>query len=510
MAVSRSRTTALVLIHGIGEQVPMSTLRGFVEAVWQSDESLFDPNRPDSSDGGARERNPVWSKPDERNESFELRRITTERAKNDRRCDFYELYWADLMQGTAWEHVHTWIRKLLIRPLSKVPDHLFSAWILLWILSLVVLAGLAYVASPIKGDLSGWMAVGAFLGSGILTGLINFIALKYVGDAARYVSATPTNIKNRQAIRERGVALLERLMLPRENPTTGKKSFEYDRIIVVGHSLGTIVGYDILKHTFAKVHKNFDRDPSALQPKRHALENIVRRAWEADGELDLDEYRKGQDEARREFVAAGSPWIVSDFITIGSPLAHAEVLMADGHDDLRKQQRERILPTCPPEFEYDGTTNMRHFTYRNEDRTHQDNESEAQLLRTPHFASHFAFTKWTNIYSPAKAVLWGDIVSGPVADQFAYCRKAPISQTKSEPVQAIGREVVEPDKGESADQDAQENADTSNALRPNENKLYGVRDIAVMRAEDEGRRFLTDVTPSFPPAGIRAGRWFCA
>ena len=403
--------------------------------------------------------NPIWGKPDERNASFELRRITTERAKNNKTYDFFELYWADLMLGTTWEHVHTWIRKLLLRPISKVPDHLFGAWVLLWIFSLLALAGVAYSVVPSGRELSGWFAFGAFFGSAILTGFISFVALKYVGDAARYVSATPTNIENRQAIRNRGVALLERLMLPVEDQKTCKREYEYDRIIVVGHSLGTIVGYDILKHAFARVHKQFDRDPSASQPKRHALEEIIRVGMASNGELDFKNYRKAQDEARAEFVASGSPWIVSDFITIGSPLAHAEILMADGWDDLREQQQERILPTSPPELEYSGTTTMRHFSYRNAARTHDDNDAEAQLARTPHFASHFAFTKWTNIYSPAKAVFWGDIVSGPVADQFGYYHKA------------TGK------------------TDVKKAYRGT--TVRGVRDEAVMTKEDKGKRLLS-------------------
>jgi hypothetical protein len=36
---------AVVLIHGIGEQVQMDTLRGFVDAVWTTDSSLRRPNR---------------------------------------------------------------------------------------------------------------------------------------------------------------------------------------------------------------------------------------------------------------------------------------------------------------------------------------------------------------------------------------------------------------------------------------------------------------------------------
>ena len=68
-----SRSTpkqAVVVIHGMGEQRPMSTMRGFVEAVWTSDPALnprYAPGQPNKS----------WVTPDDHTGSHELRRITT-------------------------------------------------------------------------------------------------------------------------------------------------------------------------------------------------------------------------------------------------------------------------------------------------------------------------------------------------------------------------------------------------------------------------------------------------
>ncbi|MEK1888218.1 MAG: hypothetical protein AAAB35_11735 [Phyllobacterium sp.] len=61
---------AVVIIHGMGEQIPMETLQGFVETVWVTDDSLIDRDRPDSLTGGKRFENAVWSKPDRRNRSL--------------------------------------------------------------------------------------------------------------------------------------------------------------------------------------------------------------------------------------------------------------------------------------------------------------------------------------------------------------------------------------------------------------------------------------------------------
>ena len=74
---------AVVVIHGIGEQRPMDTLRGFVEAMIPTD-------TPDGI--------PLyWSKPDQLSRNFDLRVL---KASGRTSTDFYEYYWAHKMQGT--------------------------------------------------------------------------------------------------------------------------------------------------------------------------------------------------------------------------------------------------------------------------------------------------------------------------------------------------------------------------------------------------------------------------
>jgi len=94
---------AVVVIHGMGEQIPMDTIKGFVGAVWQKDDIITANGLPDPAE--------VWSKPDARTGSLELRRITTRESivslpqfPNGVRTDFYELYWADLIGGATWIH----------------------------------------------------------------------------------------------------------------------------------------------------------------------------------------------------------------------------------------------------------------------------------------------------------------------------------------------------------------------------------------------------------------------
>ena len=61
----RTTKRAVVLIHGMGDQSPMATLRGFVDAVWTSDEEVAGKNAKS------------WTVPDAILESREVRRITT-------------------------------------------------------------------------------------------------------------------------------------------------------------------------------------------------------------------------------------------------------------------------------------------------------------------------------------------------------------------------------------------------------------------------------------------------
>src|SRR5579864_2671160 len=56
----------------------------------------------------------------------------------------------------------------------------------------------------------------------------------YLGDAARYFRASPGNVLVRREIRKQAVDMLDAL----------HKSGNYDRVVVVAHSLGTVVAYD--------------------------------------------------------------------------------------------------------------------------------------------------------------------------------------------------------------------------------------------------------------------------
>ncbi len=89
---------AVVVVHGIGNQSPMQTLRGFVHAVWNADASLTTHSDRKS-----------WRKPDTMSRNFELRLVTTSEDRLGVRTDFFEFYYAHLLEGTSLSTVVWWI-----------------------------------------------------------------------------------------------------------------------------------------------------------------------------------------------------------------------------------------------------------------------------------------------------------------------------------------------------------------------------------------------------------------
>ena len=421
-----AKKTAIIILHGIGEQVPMQTIKGFVETVWSTDATLVRPGKPDPDTGSTtREENASWVKPDPRTRSFELNRITTEETIGGGRLDFFEYYWAHRVTGTTWAQVRTWLLGLLWRnPRTRVPKALLPTWMLLWVLTLLI-AGAAIAfgldllnLGPAEPGL--WSKIAIAIGSLIASAVIA-VMVSHVGDVVRYVQAKPENIAIRQDIRENGVRLLENLMGRQEDGSWGKS--DYSRIVVVGHSLGSIAGYDILSHAFARLEKDVlgKVDKETRQPKRAALEEHIRTGLAGNGGPGWkDRYRELQQEVFDEARATGGKWIVSDFVTLGSPLTHAEFLMARDCKSLERAKAMRELPCCPPVLEHDEKTTgaHRHFTFRPPDFDALGNASDAEAPRRPHHAAVFAYTRWTNIYSPHMAVVAGDLVSGAVGGAF--------------------------------------------------------------------------------------------
>lgn len=429
---------AIVVIHGMGEQMPMDTIKGFVRAAWETTTDLATTELSDPT--------AVWSKPDVRTGSLELRRITTRQTiKTDSfaegvRSDFYELYWADLSGGSTWNQVQDWIGGLLLRnPFTRVPRRVMLAWIVLWLLTLaVIVVSIAAVLPetaaigtyhlwdypPLKWlrGFRGWQLT-------ILTGALGLIATRFIvpyfGRVVRYTRAKPDNIAARKNIRERGMALLSELH---------KK--EYERIIVVGHSLGSILAYDLIsyfwaEHQAARIVTTGSPEFNALCEIEISLRQIeaARAAKQPPPLAALAAFHSAQTELGRLLRTRGRPagsdadrrWLITDFVTLGSPLTHAEFLMASSKKDFERRQRDREYPRSPPIRErldpgYEPIAIAAGF----------DLQDPPELIAFPfggnqwqlHHAAPYAAIRWTNIYDPAILVAFGDLISGPLGPVF--------------------------------------------------------------------------------------------
>jgi hypothetical protein len=420
---------ALVIVHGVGEQRPMDTLKGFVRTIWQDDPDIAARQRP----------NPlmVWSKPDGRTGSLELRRITTRESvaspawPGGARTDFYELYWADLTAGSTWSQLVAWVRYLLFRRLRRVPADVRGAWYALWLASLLVmvLASAGILPESVwnrLGRIGSWhwllVAAAAALGA-----VVHDFATRTFGRVVRYTRADPDNIAARAAVRQRGLELLRAL----------HEGNEYSRIVVVGHSLGTILAYDLIGYYWAE--RAAARSIDAPGPDFDALCAVEQAAAELDGApreswpVRLAALRSAQTALRRRLASRAASgdgqdhgrWLISDFVTLGSPLTHAEFLIASSEEDLEARKRAREMPVSPPYRETldpdvlaaaEAAGGLPIARPPEDSRLMSFREFTHDGRWMLHHGAPFAVVRWTNIHDPSRFVFQGDVIGGPLAD----------------------------------------------------------------------------------------------
>ncbi len=85
----------------------------------------------------------------------------------------------------------------------------------------------------------------------------------YLGDCARYLRDAPDNIETRNRIRQLGLEVLDDLHRRQSNGAV-----RYDRIVVVAHSLGSVIAYDVLRAFFVKQTAGLNLTPLTVQALR--------------------------------------------------------------------------------------------------------------------------------------------------------------------------------------------------------------------------------------------------
>jgi hypothetical protein len=382
---------AVIVFHGIGEQQPGETLRSLAESG-----VLGDPNQALRS----------WVKPDYYADLYDVRRLTIEASEDQPVTDVFECYWAHLIRDTTLEQLGAWLQHLLLR--WPVPPPLLPWWIVTWVLASI--GAVAALFSLAGTSIATAVAVAPWIGAAaawLWRSAGQSLAVHYLGDAARYLRPHPANIAHRQAIREAGVTLLEKL----------HRSGRYDRVVVLGHSLGSVIAYDILTHAWTRMN-TAHRSPG--RPSFKELIAIERMAATNAADPNIQD---AQHAAWRRLRANSQPWLVTDLVTVGSPLAYADYLLVNDALSFDRAKRERLLPTSPPvtERQKQPVANLRparqRMTFNLSYREPVSGESKTFVVF--HHGAPFAVTRWTNLYFKTRlAGLSGDIIGGRIGPRL--------------------------------------------------------------------------------------------
>lgn len=411
---------AVVLVHGMGEQRPMDTIREFVNEYVH----------------GTRREAHMWSVADRYDNSFELHTFvvpaeqTTEKEcgktviRTTGQVDFYEGYWAADARGTKMWHLGHFAMQVLShlvpnRTRGRVPWRLAWVWVPLVVMPLLSAFVLWQVLAAF-GD-TPWWGSALKIAASLMLPLVAAWMTGSLGDVARYLDSNPDNVAARHAIRQNLVGLLNSL----------HDGGRYRKIILIGHSLGGVVAYDALRLLWAS--RTRDQDMSELsgattklaeaakklttaatshpQSRREQRRALLRRRSELAQEdskasADLHEFLEAQDAVfgLLSQPGGGEParWLVSDLVTIGSPIAYPDLLMTPPGIAMDTLVKERELPTCPPQDTSEQDTSepepRNPYTYLS------GSGRDPKPIPVFHHAAMFAATRWTNIYAHADFV----------------------------------------------------------------------------------------------------------
>lgn len=354
--------TAVVVVHGLLERRPMDTFDSFARTVLTPGAEYF-------------------PRPLEITDSYEARRYVS---PSDG-ADLFEYDWSFLMTSSRYAGFGPALARVFVRRPRHVPDPLFGIWRIAWIAMLVpaaVLVGLIVVGGfLLHTGVAGWI-VGVVSSVVVLTlgfwvmrtapRVLNrtFLTTGFV-NVARYFDPAPESHAARRAIRGGLVDLLSTLHQGR-----------YARVVVVGHGIGGYIAYDALTALWTETCELYAGTVAGGPPP-------------ADRSLDctdsVADFQTMQFALWQHLRRRGNPWRTTDFVTVGTPMALADLFVARppilgglAREDSRHALFDRLIrrgvvASCPPhEYGDEGT--------------------EAW----PGGQSPFAVTRWTNIWFPVR------------------------------------------------------------------------------------------------------------
>ncbi|WP_167100064.1 hypothetical protein [Mycobacterium sp. DL592] len=376
MSTDPAVRTAVVFVHGLLERRPMDTFDTIAKTVLAPRNGRWDyhPLALESTD------------------SYEARRYSTASV------DLFEYDWSFLMTSTRYAGFGSALLRVFVRRPRHVPDQIFGIWRAAWLAVLIptaVLVALAVVGGYLlHTGIPGWilgvvssvvvlsialavfrMLPRALTRSFLTTGFVN---------VARYFDLQPESHVARRAIRGGLVDLLHTLQQGR-----------YARVVVVGHGLGGFIAYDALTTLWAETHQ--------LRAEAAGPGSLT----QPDVPGSVEEFQAEQFALWQRLRSQGNPWRTTDFVTLGTPMAFADLFVARPpilagaartdrrHALFESLARRGVVVCCPPL---------------------PDESGDAGTLGG---LSPFAVTRWTNIWFPVtRGSVRGDWFGGGLAPLF--------------------------------------------------------------------------------------------
>jgi hypothetical protein len=397
--------TAVVFIHGKGETEyrPNETLDGFAKSALPPVDGRWEQH---------------YSRAPLITGSYEARVYVAPSPDGRGATDFYEYHWQYLATASRFAGVILATLRLVLRRPSNVPDSLYGIWRACWLGLLaaicIVVPLLSVLGYFLGTEFPIWvvgLVVSVFLigGVGLLTQLLSMLLYSAITtsviDVARYLDPWMRSHAARRAIRGGLVDLLHDL----------HDEGRYARIVVVAHGVGSYIGYDALSALWDEYHE-LRAGPSTLD----ALPGVEAAAARLPAAL--DDFQDSQFALWKDLRRQGNPWRITDFVTVGAPLALADLFVvrpglfsgfrkddaADRRGQLDDLVRRGLLARCPPRGETQPVEGPdRHPAAFGG----VDGGLGAQAL--------FAVTRWTNLWFPVvRGHLPGDWFGGILQPLF--------------------------------------------------------------------------------------------
>lgn len=409
MSTDNAVRTAVVFVHGLLERRPMDNIDDFAKTVLPPQEGGWE----------------YYPRPVEITDSYEARRYVAPSTG----VELYEYDWSFLMTSTRYAGFMPALARLFLRRPGHVPDPVFGIWRAVWLVLLVPLAVLLVLlvvgGFVLHTGIAGWiiglvtsvvvlsvglavfrMAPRALTRSFLTTGFVN---------VARYLDPmAPESHAARRAIRGGLVDLLYTLHQGR-----------YARIVVVGHGIGGYIAYDALTTLWEEMHELRAapaESPDALRSLGDLEAAADRLVAEPDSTGALDEFQAAQFELWQDSRAQGNPWRITDFVTVGTPMALADLFIGRPpifggltrtdnrrHELFDRLVRRGVVVRCPPRSEASPVDAI-----DPEPASYGSGASGILGAQSP-----FAVTRWTNIWFPVRrGSIRGDWFGGVLRPLF--------------------------------------------------------------------------------------------